>query len=236
MPRHAILAAVVFVTTQLTSAPAQATPVTYDYVGNFFNFCGYGCPDQPDIDGNVNAPSNWASDRILASLTFSEALPANMLFQDMLSSPTLLSWSIGDALGFFSLSSATGGLTVPTEFFPSPLMLSTDANGNIANYVMVSALDEADPTIRTEIGIINPPLLCLAEECGQDLYLTDFLTPDLYGPAEWDAFVFSPSPAGLPGQWTRSTSVPEPASLTLTLFGLAGAIVNQRRLSRRRSR
>lgn len=227
MPRHVVFAAVVFVTMQLTSAASQAAPVTYDYVGNAFTGCGYGCAD--------HAPANWASDRILASLTFADALPADMPFQDVLSSPTLLSWSIGDALGIFSLSSATGGLTVPSVFFPSPLMLSTDANGNIANYVMVRALDENDPTPRTEIGIFDPPLLCPASECGQDLYISDFFTPDLYGPAEWDAFVFSASPTGLPGQWTTSASVPEPASLTLALCGLAGVLVHQRRRPRRRS-
>lgn len=235
IPRPAILAAAFLVLAQLIASPAQADPVTYNYVGSLFNFCGYGCLGNPTEDGLVNAPSNWDSDRIVASLTFAEALGANMAYQDMYSSPNLLSWSIGDAFGVFSLSSATGGsLHVPPEFGTSPLMLSTDANGNIANYLMGYGLPEDDFTVRSEIGIFNPPLHCPAEECGIDVYFSDFFTPNLYGATEWDASVGSESPTGLPGEWTRSeapASVPEPASLTLTLIGLGGAIARRRHRS-----
>jgi len=227
---RAIFAAAVFVTVQLISPSAQAGPITYNYVGNLFNGCGYGCPGHPDEDdGSINAPANWASDRILASLTFAEALQANMSFQDVYSSPNLLSWSIGDAFGTFSLSSATGGsLNIP--FSTSPLMLSTDASGNIVNYLMGYGLDESDFTIRTEIGILNPPIQCPAGECDVvDIYFSDFFTPNLYSNVEWDAFVASTSPTGAPGQWTRTeTPVPEPASLTLTLMGLGGVLVRRR--------
>jgi hypothetical protein len=220
---------------QLIASPAQAGPVTYTYVGSLFNVCGYGCPGNPTEDGLVNAPPNWDSDRIVASLTFAEALDANMAYQDMYSSPNLLSWSIGDALGIFSLSSATGGsLNVPPGLGTSPLMLSTDANGNIANYLMGYGLPEDDFTVRSEIGISNPPLHCPPEECGVDAYFSDFFIPNLYSAAEWDAFVGSVSPTGLPGEWTRSDApepVPEPASLTLTLIGLGGAIARRRHRS-----
>jgi hypothetical protein len=232
-----MLAAAVLALVPLIASPAQADPVTYTYVGSLFNVCGYGCPGSPTENGDVNAPSNWDEDYIVASLTFAEALGANMEYQDMYSSPNLLSWSIGDALGIFSLSSATGGsLHIPPEFglSPSPLMLSTDADGNIANYVMVYALPEDDFTVRSEIGIFNPPLLCPAEECGTDLYFSDAFVPNLYGQTEWDAFVGSDLPTGLPGKWTRSeapTPVPEPASLTLTLIGLGGAIARRRHRS-----
>jgi hypothetical protein len=223
IPRPAMLAAVFLVLAQLNASPAQADPVTYTYVGSLFNFCGYGCPGHPDEDdGSVNAPTNWDSDYIVASLTFAEALGANMAYQNVYLSPNLLSWSIGDAFGIFSLSSATGGiLNIPPEFSPSPLMLSTDANGNIANYVMGYGLPEDDHTVRSEIGIFNPPLRCPAPECGTtDVYFSDFFTPNLYGATEWDAFVGSLSPTGLPGKWTRSEAVPEPASLLLFGAGL----------------
>jgi hypothetical protein len=110
-------------------------------------------------------------------------------------------------------------------------MLSTDASGNIANWVMGYSLGDADPTVRTEIGTLNPPVLCPASECGVDTYINDFFTPNLQGPTEWDAFVATTSPDGLPGQWTAQP-VPEPASLTLMLLG-GGVLARRRRPSRR---
>jgi hypothetical protein len=91
-------------------------------------------------------------------------------------------------------------------------------------------LPEDDFTVRSEIGIFNPPPRCPAEECGIDLYFSDVFTPNLYGATEWDAFVASESPTGLPGEWTRSEApapVPEPASLTLMLIGLGGVIARR---------
>jgi hypothetical protein len=223
--------AVAFVVMQLTVESAQAGPVTYDFVGHVLNFCGYGCEE--------NAPANWETDRIVASLTFDSALPANMPFQDMYSSPSLVAWSIGDILNFITLSSAAGDvLQVPSELFPSPLMLSTDADGNINRWVMGYGLDE-DSEVEdvNEIGILNPPVLCPAEECEVDVYYWNFLTPHLRSDQEWDSGVVSLSPTDdVAGLWTQQetpTEVPEPATLTLTLTALAAGLFRSRR---RRSR
>ena len=223
--------AVAFVVMQLTAQSAQAGPVTYDYVGHVFNFCGFGCEE--------NAPANWETDRIVASVTFDSALPANLPFQDMYSSPSLVAWSIGDILNFITLSSAAGDvLQVPSELFPSPLMLSTDQDGNINGWVMGFGLDE-DSEVEdvNELGILNPPAFCPAEECDVDAYFWNFFTPHLRADTEWDSGVVSTSPTDdVAGVWTQQqtpTEVPEPATLTLTLTALAAGMFRSRR---RRSR
>lgn len=217
--------AVAFVVMQLTAQSAQAGPVTYDYVGHVFNFCGFGCEE--------NAPANWETDRIVAALTFDSALPANLPFQDVYSSPSLVSWSIRDVLNFIDLSSAAGDvLHVPSELFPSPLMLSTDQDGNINGWAMGNASEE-DSELEdiNEIGILNPPFLCPAEECDVDVYFWNFFTSHLRADNEWDSGVLSTSPTeDVAGAWTQraATEVPEPASLTLTLTALAAGMFRSR--------
>jgi hypothetical protein len=212
---------------QLTAEPAQADPVTYDYLGHVFNFCGFGCDE--------NAPANWETDRIVASVTFDSALPANMPFQDMYSSPSLVAWSIGDLLNFITLSSAAGDiLQVPPEISPSPLMLGTDQDGNINAWVMGFGFPEdSELNDVNELGTLNPPVLCPAEECDVDVYFWDFLTPHLRSDKEWDAGVLSLSLTDdVAGVWTQRaapTSVPEPATLTLTLTALAAGMLRSRR-------
>jgi hypothetical protein len=219
--------AVAFVVIQLTAGSAQAAPVTYDYVGHVFNFCGFGCEE--------NAPANWETDRIVASLTFDSALPANLPFQDVYSSPSLVSWSIGDIFNFITLSSAAGDLLqVPSDLFPSPLMLSTDQDGNINGWTMGHAFeDDSELEDVDEIGILNPPLLCPAEECDVDVYYWNFLAPHLRSDEEWDSGVISLSPTDdVAGVWTQRaapTPVPEPATLTLTLTALAAGMLRSRR-------
>ena len=198
---------------QFTAPSAQADPVTYLYTGSLFEFCGYGCPE--------SAPADWASDYILASLTFDAPLPPNLPLTEVLSSPGLpglVSWTMSDFLGTFSLSSADGPLMgFPEDGLP-PLMLSTDANGNILDYIMGTS--PAPGTVGTLVFVVNPPFFC--EECdGIDLasgVAVNFGDDEI----EWDAF------STVPGEWTRVKAVPEPSTLMLIGLGLAGIATRRR--------
>src|SRR5262245_36106561 len=105
---------------QFVAAPAAAA-TTYTYTGSPFYICGFGCP--------ANAPSNWQSDYGIATLMFSAPLPPNLPLTDVRGS--LTSWTLRDAFGYVSKSSAAGNVLL--EF-----QVSTDINGHIAEYVMHS--------------------------------------------------------------------------------------------------
>jgi hypothetical protein len=154
----------------------QTSPVvTYRYTGSPFTGCSYG-----------TCPANYTSDYIAASLTFSAALPPNLPLTNELSSPNLVAWTVGDALGYFSYSSAdTNAATeLPT------LSLSTDGNGNIVNYTMLAG---AGPPYTG--GAVNPTLTDK-----QGTQLADFIQINLLTPSEWDAATSTV------GQWSKPPS------------------------------
>ncbi len=115
-----------------------ATTKTYQYTGSPFTACSVG-----------TCPSNYTSDYLMASLTFSAALPANLASTNELTSPNLLAWSIGDALGYVSFSSADAKAASELMI----LTLSTDSNGNIVDYGMVTNL-----TVFPAAAVANPPV------------------------------------------------------------------------------
>ena len=204
----------------LTAAPARAGSFTfnsvtntYTYMGDFINFCGFGCPE--------NAPSDPVGvDYIIATLTYGAKLAPNLT--DAM--PIPISWTMNDLFG--SLNFAGNGL--PPDFPgdvedpPSPgLVLSTDGSGNIIRWFMGAFSGGINGEGRfegTQALITNPPLFC-GEDCN-NMGITDFMAVNLLSDTEWDAGVLVPA------------AVPEPA--TLTLIGCGLLTVARRRLRARR--
>jgi hypothetical protein len=200
-----------------------AAPVTYNYVGNNFNFCGFGCPENLPPGVTVTPGQGEEvdiSDHVVASLTFADALPFDPSDPDRVYDqselPAVLAWSIGLASGL-SVSGTTFGPFPPfddggPQTFP-PLSLSTDAAGNIVNYVM------AVHVIPHLLSIGNPPFTF--EEDGQTFTFADgvtaFFARDPGGSEEEEFDVFGTTP----GRWTKvTTDVPEPGTLLLLSSGV----------------
>ena len=82
-------------------------------LGNPSRFAGTAVP--PEMD---HAPADWASDYIIASITLAAPLPPNMPLTDV--TPSLVAWTMRDALGYFFLSSANGDQLrgIPEDGFP----------------------------------------------------------------------------------------------------------------------
>ena len=205
-----------------------AAPVTYNYVGNNFNFCGFGCPENlpPGVTVTpVDGEEVDISDYIIASLTFADALPFNPgdpnheYTQSEL--PDILAWSMGDASGAIAVSGTTFG-PFP-DFFDEgqfnpipPLTLTTDVNGNIVNYVMAVH-------VLPHILLIANPGFAESDSVLISDVITAFYAPDPGGSEEleWDVF------GTTPGQWTRVVTepqpIPEPGTLFLFGAGVAAA-------------
>jgi hypothetical protein len=185
------------------AAPARAGSFTFDsmtntytYVGDPFNFCGYGCP--------ANAPSDpRGADYLIATLTFGSPLAPNLM--DVIPVPTQWTmtdhWTMTNQFNVFFLSGVGTPPNIPPEGdepeFPG-LVLSTDSSGNIIEWFMSARVGTADSQLgRTGAFIVNPPIFC-GDECN-GLGITDFLVvnersiPD----KEWDALVLVPEPGTL---------------------------------------
>ncbi len=211
-----ILGALLFA---LNAAPARAGSFTFDsftttytYTGDFFNFCGFGCPD--------NAPADpRGADRIIATLTYGAILDPNLT--DAMPAP--ISWTMNDLFGALNL----GGAGLPPDFPgdieepPLPgLVLSTDATGNIIRWFMSAfsgGLNGEGRFEGTGAFVANPPIFC-GEECN-NMGITDILAVNQLSDTEWDALVLVPAQA------------PEPATLTLVAGGLL-IVARRRRLAR----
>jgi hypothetical protein len=148
----------------------QTSPVvTYQYTGSPFSTCNGATPPPGTCPLSFSAedPSpSYAMDYMTASLTFSSGLAPNLPLTNELTSPNLVAWTIGDALGFFSISSADS--SAATEL--TTLMLSTDGNGNIVDYT-VAAVDT-----RGNGAYLNDPAIIGG---GTGLPLADSLQLDL---------------------------------------------------------
>jgi hypothetical protein len=195
-----------------TSAPsAAAAPITYEYTGQFFNFCGFGCPE--------HAPSDpVGADYLKVSLTFDNPLAPNLTFADDVLS-LLTGWTFTDAFGSFEATSTNGSTLLD-------LQLGTDAGGNIVQWLM------GVHSATTEAFILNPPFECPIGECDDNVvfYISDFAAVGLFGPEEneWDSGVATDQEEGLPGRW-RQAQVPEPATLFLFSAGAAGVLLRRKR-------
>jgi type VI protein secretion system component Hcp len=109
------------VTISLTPAASGPGTTTYMYTGAPFDLCN----GVASVNGNC--PANFTSDYTTATFTFSAPLAPNLSSANELSSRNLISWSLRDALGNASYSSADANAA--TEL--TQLTLSTDSNGNI---------------------------------------------------------------------------------------------------------
>ena len=191
------------------SATQVDANVIYDYRGNEFTLCGFGCPENP--------PPNWDEDYLIASLTFDAPLAPNLTFDDEVRTG-LVGYTVTDKLGTFFETGNTlpdgedDGNVVPG------LKLATDASGNITAWIM------AVEGVSGDTFSANPPLICPAEECGEEVNFADYVAVRI-GPGEddwWDAV------SETPGAW-RLRDVPEPATAVLSLIVLGGFAVRQRR-------
>ena len=201
-----IAAAVVLIQVAGTNVEAAAI---YDYRGNEFIFCGFGCPE--------TSPPNWDEDYLIASLTFSAPLAPNLTFDDEVRTD-LVQFSVTDKLGtFFHSGNELPDVEDDGELIPG-LKLATDAAGNITAWIMATGG-------LTQTFSAGPPIICPAEDCGEDVAIADFVAVNIGLPGdddEWDAG------NGTPGEWNLR-QVPEPATLALSLIALGGFAVRQRK-------
>jgi len=184
---------------------ALAGTVTYYYTGSNFTTCTYG-----------TCPANYTSDHIVASVSFDSLLAANLPLTNYFSSPHLLGWTLGDALGYFSESSvdANAAAELTDLIIGNPaLKLSTNSSGGIANYRMDGPKG----------GMFQPAPIppYPAGTTG-----ADFVEINLFAPDEWDAISLSP------GQWSPATPTPEPATLMLLVAGLGVIGIRRGRMTR----
>jgi hypothetical protein len=204
----AIAAAVVLIPVAATTAESA---VIYDYRGSEFTLCGTGCPE--------NSPPNWDEDYLIASLTFDAPLAPNLTFADEVRTG-LIAYTVGDKLGIlFQTGTELPDNDEDDGIIPG-LKLATDANGNITAWIMSTEPEGQGGTISA-----NPPFVCPAEECGEELIIADYFAVDM-GPGDddwWDAI------SGTPGVWSVRAQVPEPATLALGLIALGGFAARQRR-------
>lgn len=213
--RSCWIAAAVFVIHAVT--PQAEAAVIYDYRGNEFTLCGFGCPE--------NAPPDWDENYLIASLTFDAALAANLTFDDEVRTG-LVAYTVTDKLGtFFQTGNTLPDQEDDGEIFPG-LKLATDANGNITAWIMTT-----EPVATGGTLSANPPFICPAEECGEEVQFADYIAVAI-GPGEddwWDAV------SQTPGAWRLRSQVPEPATLALSLIALGGFAVrrSRQRLARR---
>lgn len=190
------------------AAPSAKADTIYQYTGNAFTTCTFG-----------PCPSNFTSDHLTASLTFSTPLPVNLsnanTTAEAAALATLTGWTLQDALGNFSYSSGT----TPTYLtgFPSsgtpPLFLSTDSNGNIVAYGMFSFPAEVLGITGAAEGFMVDPTVSVPCPAGTCI-LADGVEIGFGTSAEWDAI------SSVPGRWTQVTPAPEPSSLLLLGTGL----------------
>jgi len=152
----------------LSNIAALGASITYNYQGANFNRCGHG-----------GCPPNYTDDYVVGSLMFSNPLVPNLSSADV--SASLLSWSVGDHLGWSTYSSATTGhFTV--------FGLSTNANGTITGYGI-----EVHGNPGEDAALYNPPQV--GQGSGQ--LFADGIDADIPG------FGFAAS-TGLTGQWTET--------------------------------
>jgi len=180
-----------------------------------------------------NCPANSFSDSVLASLTFSAPLSANLSSANEASSPNLLAWTFSDALGDTPSFSSTD-TNAATEL--QELSLSTNGSGAITGWTMLAET----------VGFFLNPSTFLPG--GTSFYI---VSPTFIGGGsglpEADSLIgnggnTNTAPgggwnvsSGVPGTWTVS-GVPEPSGLVLLPAGLGMiGILRLRRRGRQHS-
>lgn len=197
--RTVLFASAVSLLWSAAARSANASPVTYDYVGSPFTTCSYG-----------TCPANYTSDYLIASVTFASALPANLALTNETSS--LIGWTIQDALGYFSYSSSNPATSTYLTGDPSvsipPAEFSTNSSGGIVDFEMAALPAELLAVVgATEGGLLNPALT-------HDGYsIASFIEFEEGTPAEWDALTSAE------GSWSAAIATPEPSTLVLVSFG-----------------
>ena len=172
----------------LCSIAASADTVTYNYQGAAFDRCGHG-----------GCPANYTSDYAIAALSFGAPLAANLSLADVTSN--LLSWTIGDALGYSTFSSSSTG---------SPqVLLSTDSNGAIVAYQV-----QATGGPGTDVAMFNPPTVGK----GSGLLFADGIDA-ITDPVTKFGFAAS---SHLTGQWTETLGGFQGGSSSAPVFLIGG--------------
>lgn len=159
----------------------SANNVTYEYKGDFFTRCSNG-----------TCPANYASDYLIATVTFNAPLGNSLPLAGQSSS--LIAWTIHDALGYFNLSSTDPNAAselVNLTGKPADMSFSTDSNGNIVNYRVDGQNSLVDAIL------INPTFTS-----GSGLQIADTMLINPGTSTGWTAA------NSTPGQWSVAQSAP----------------------------
>jgi hypothetical protein len=162
--------------------------ITYNYQGTTFDRCGHG-----------GCPANYTSDFDSASLTFSNPLAANLSSADV--TANLLSWTIGDALGYSAFSSSTAGA--------AQVLLSTNSGGAIVGYQV-----EAGVQMGWDVAMFNPQVI----GGGSGLLFADAIDAIL-NPSTGAGFSAS---SHLTGQWTQALNGFQGGTSSAPVFLIGG--------------
>jgi hypothetical protein len=196
----------ILLTAFLMPLPMMADDATYYFNGNNFTTVGTA-----DVDGNVVSDTSPYS--------FSDSVSGWFRMPDALSAGTslfnLTSYSFSD--GLQTINSSNGAM--------AQAMLFIDADGNIADWIVIVQMRDVDGNTTSEIGTEGGPYFSIGEgpftsnNAGDAGVIINADGSALFGESNSS------------GTWTESAT-PEPSSIILLLTGLAGiAGVARRKLS-----
>jgi len=181
--------------------------VTYNYTGNTFNDCN----GTNSLNGTC--PANSFSDRVLASLTLSAPLGANLSSANQVTSPNLVAWMIGDALGdapAFASTDANAASEITgtgVANFHNGISISTDSSGAISAWAMDAS------NAASGVGITSPTFIG-----GSGHPIADALVSSTGG-------VFWHLSNGFTGTWTQTLNGYQGGPAAAPVFLLSGSPV-----------